>query len=161
MIIDLRGIKAVFSPNLIQKLYCCNATKWLKYITARSSWPFKLSWTMTHCIAWADNISDSIIYLCNDNHTVPYSRHNSIRLRACCTVHTEGQQMAMRAVDSGLTGDWLVPVCEHLVSHWFTHGLTPPYSILSCTDPSLHCHPLTCLILASGRVSSQNIYPKE
>jgi len=52
MILDLRGIEAVFSPNRMQQLYCCNAIMWLKYITARSSQTFKqLSRTVTHCIA--------------------------------------------------------------------------------------------------------------
>lgn len=108
-----------------------------------------------HCINVQIILSDSIFH---DNQTVSYSSHNSIRLKACCTVHTEGRQMAVRAVVSVLTGDWLVPVCEHLVSHWFTHGLTPPYTIPSCTASSLHYHELTCLNLPIERVSSQTIY---
>lgn len=71
--------------------------------------------------------------------------HNNILLKAWCTVHTEVQQMAMRALVLGLMGDWFVPVCEHLVSHWFQY---PPAWILHFTTtnglvwPSLlkECH---------------------
>lgn len=64
----------------------------------------------------------------------------------------------MRALVLGLMGDWFVPVCEHLVSHWFTHGLRP-FSIPSCTNPSLHYHERSCLTLPFERVSSQ--YPSD